>query len=182
MTHAEWHFPSNAHSIGIPLISSGIFGVPKPICCKALFNAIEKFTNISNRKGQIKIIKLVNIDKETTIEIMKYFNQRTIQPEQEQELKQELSPKGQRGRPENFNEKKEQDENESEAINKSARNEKVTEETPKTQERAKGNGIDRNKSEIKENVDTKTKNRDPYEDFDNSDDEKNQKENNETLV
>lgn len=64
----------NASSIAIPLISSGIFGVPRNVCCQALFCAINEYLAESvdeNRK--LKLIKLTNIDKETSKDLLNYF-------------------------------------------------------------------------------------------------------------
>lgn len=61
-------------SIGIPLISSGIFGVPKEACCEALYLAIEEFAHYDASASTLKTIRLVNIDKETTDAILSYFN------------------------------------------------------------------------------------------------------------
>jgi O-acetyl-ADP-ribose deacetylase (regulator of RNase III) len=59
-------------SIALPLISSGIFGVPKEECCKRLYNAINIF--ISTTKNRVlKCIKVVSIDNMTNIEIVDYF-------------------------------------------------------------------------------------------------------------
>jgi O-acetyl-ADP-ribose deacetylase (regulator of RNase III) len=65
----------NASSIAIPLISSGIFGVPRSVCCQALFCAVNEYLAESldeNRK--LKLIKLTNIDKETCNDLLNYFN------------------------------------------------------------------------------------------------------------
>lgn len=64
-------------SIGIPLISSGIFGVPRDACCLALYKAISDFCreqgDLKQAKSIIKRIKLVNIDNDTTNDIWKIF-------------------------------------------------------------------------------------------------------------
>ena len=65
---------SNIQSIGIPLISSGIFGVPKELCCQALFEALNEYLAESNdAKRSIKLIVLINKDKPTTNELHEYF-------------------------------------------------------------------------------------------------------------
>lgn len=64
----------NEESIGIPLISSGIFGVPKELCCKALYEAINEYLNESNNaKRKIKLVALINKDQKTNQELCEYF-------------------------------------------------------------------------------------------------------------
>lgn len=66
-----------AQSIAIPLISSGIFGVPKKFCCKALFNALEDYlADSDDLKRNLKIVRLVNIDDETNDELVKFFDEK----------------------------------------------------------------------------------------------------------
>ena len=63
-----------ARSISIPLISSGIFGVPRKICCEALFSALDEYMSESmDEKRSLKLIKLTNIDKETFTDLLEYF-------------------------------------------------------------------------------------------------------------
>lgn len=82
-------------SIGIPLISSGIFGVPKEACCKALYLAIKEFDHFDGSTTTLKTIRLVNIDKETTDAILSYFNK--MKPvnivESNDEKEEEITPK-----------------------------------------------------------------------------------------
>ncbi|XP_070540787.1 uncharacterized protein [Ptychodera flava] len=60
-------------SIAIPTVSSGIFGVPKPVCAQALFDAVTEFCSSQTSNGILKEIRLVNIDHESTEEILKIF-------------------------------------------------------------------------------------------------------------
>lgn len=60
-------------SICIPLLSSGIFGVPRNLCCKALFKAIKEYLDEAPSDHHIKLIKLCNIDKETNTDLVNYF-------------------------------------------------------------------------------------------------------------
>lgn len=81
-------------SIGIPLISSGIFGVPKEACCKALYLAIEEFDHFDGSTTTLKTIRLVNIDKETTDAILSYFNKmRPVNTVESNDEKEEATPK-----------------------------------------------------------------------------------------
>ena len=64
----------DASSIAIPLISSGIFGVPRKVCCEALFNAIDEYMCESVDSIRVlKLIKLTNIDRETFSDLQDYF-------------------------------------------------------------------------------------------------------------
>lgn len=58
-------------SIAIPLISSGVFGVPRHLCCEALYDAIS-----SRPDCTVKLIKLANIDEETTQALLYCFSQK----------------------------------------------------------------------------------------------------------
>ena len=61
-------------SIGVPLISSGIFGVPKHICCRALYEGLDEYLNESNdAKRTIECIKLINLDVETNFILQEFF-------------------------------------------------------------------------------------------------------------
>ena len=55
-----------ATSISIPAISSGIFGVPVPICAEILFMAAINFANNAPKSNYLKEIRFVNIDKPTS--------------------------------------------------------------------------------------------------------------------
>jgi O-acetyl-ADP-ribose deacetylase (regulator of RNase III) len=72
LNHVEAEL-SDAKSIAIPLISSGIFGVPRQVCCRALKEAIEEYVELSDSKFRLKQIKLTNIDKETFLELLDFF-------------------------------------------------------------------------------------------------------------
>lgn len=70
LTHAQFYL-EDVKSIGIPLISSGIFEVPRDLCAQALYKAIDEF---SQRKDlTVRSIKLVNIDSEATQALLKCF-------------------------------------------------------------------------------------------------------------
>ena len=60
-------------SVALPLISSGIFGVPKDVCSEMLYKALKEFIskmkNKSNRN--LTCIKIVSIDASTNNEILK---------------------------------------------------------------------------------------------------------------
>ncbi len=72
-------------SIAMPLISSGVFGVPKPTCCHALFRALEEFVQHSKmtRFYKIKKIVLVNIDQETNNALVTFFKESFSKTEQQ---------------------------------------------------------------------------------------------------
>jgi hypothetical protein len=55
-----------ATSISIPAISSGIFGVPVPICAEILFMAAINFAKNAPKSNSLKEIRFVNIDKPTS--------------------------------------------------------------------------------------------------------------------
>ena len=65
-------------SVALPLISSGIFGVPKDVCSEMLFKALKEFIskmkNKSNRN--LMCIKIVSIDAPTNNEILKVFKRK----------------------------------------------------------------------------------------------------------
>lgn len=63
---------NEAKSIAIPLISSGIYSVPKDVCCKALFEAINEYLNGSD-KTKLKLIVLINLDESTNDHLYRYF-------------------------------------------------------------------------------------------------------------
>ena len=53
-------------SISMPAISSGIFGVPLPMCAEVLFVAATHFAKNAPSTNTLKDIRFVNIDKTTT--------------------------------------------------------------------------------------------------------------------
>ncbi|XP_072026035.1 uncharacterized protein [Amphiura filiformis] len=69
------NIPVEAKTLAIPLISSGIYGGPKPICAKALLDAIEEFDNDSCHI--IKAIHLINLDEPSTQALVDGFNKRS---------------------------------------------------------------------------------------------------------
>ena len=65
-------------SIAIPLISSGIFAVPKEVCFKALLLGLNEYLNESNdEKRVLKSIKFINLDKETNKDLVDFFGKTT---------------------------------------------------------------------------------------------------------
>ena len=63
-----------AKSIAVPLISSGIFGVPKDECCKQLYKALEEFIQKTNPQTRnLKYIRIPSIDSQTNNELIKNF-------------------------------------------------------------------------------------------------------------
>ena len=65
----------NAQSVALPLISSGIFGVPKNVCCNQLYLAIDEFVRKTNSKSRnLKYIKIPSIDYQTNNELLKTFS------------------------------------------------------------------------------------------------------------
>ncbi|RNA32035.1 Appr-1-p processing [Brachionus plicatilis] len=78
LMYAENKLPS-ANSIAIPLISSGIFGVPRSLCCKALFFGLEEYlTDSDDSRRKLEIVRLVNIDDETNDELVKFFREKFL--------------------------------------------------------------------------------------------------------
>lgn len=69
----KYVYDKSFESVALPLISSGIFGVPREECCKCLLNAIVRFLDGKN-KSNLKRIIICNIDKETNKDIIKHFN------------------------------------------------------------------------------------------------------------
>ena len=63
LTHASQY---GATSISIPAISSGMFGVPVPICAEILFMAAINFAENAPKSNPLKEIRFVNIDKPTS--------------------------------------------------------------------------------------------------------------------
>ncbi len=65
---------SNYTSIALPLISSGIFGVPKNYCFEKLFSSILNYC-LTNPKASnyLKRIRLPHIDPQLNIEMINYF-------------------------------------------------------------------------------------------------------------
>ena len=74
---------SDATSIAVPLISSGLFGVPRIVCCEALMCAIDDYLSEScDDKRNLIRINLTNLDKETYADLFEYFktNLPTVKP------------------------------------------------------------------------------------------------------
>ena len=68
---------NEAHTISIPAISSGLFGVPVELCAEVLFDTVEKFANEAADSGEnLKEIRFVNIDEKTTQVFQKEMRKR----------------------------------------------------------------------------------------------------------
>jgi len=56
-------------SVAIPAISSGIFGFPKKLCAKVLFDTVEEqariLKDIPDKREYLSEIRFTNFDKET---------------------------------------------------------------------------------------------------------------------
>ena len=65
-------------SIAVPLISSGIFSVPKDVCCDMLYKGLQAFISNTRRKANrnLKCIKVVSIDAPTNLDILKSFKKK----------------------------------------------------------------------------------------------------------
>ena len=57
---------NDAHSISIPAISSGVFGIPVDLCAWVLFNAVEAFAKDKHSVKGLHEVRFVNIDKSST--------------------------------------------------------------------------------------------------------------------
>ena len=55
-------------SVSIPAISSGIFGFPKPLCAKTLFDTVEELAKQipDPEKVSLRRVRFTNFDVETT--------------------------------------------------------------------------------------------------------------------
>ncbi|CAH1784889.1 unnamed protein product [Owenia fusiformis] len=62
-----------ANSVTIPAISSGIFGVPRDVCVECMFTAVKSFSQDKGKKTTLKDVRFVNIDEETTNDIITGF-------------------------------------------------------------------------------------------------------------
>lgn len=65
-------------SIALPLISSGIFGVPKDVCSEMLYKGLQEFIVKTKNKTNRNLIciKIVSIDSPTNDEILKVFKRK----------------------------------------------------------------------------------------------------------
>jgi O-acetyl-ADP-ribose deacetylase (regulator of RNase III) len=73
-------------SVSIPAISSGIFGFPKPLCAKVLFDTVEDFVRENHEgvdKTSLRVVRFTNFDTETTIVFAKEFTKRYVDKEVE---------------------------------------------------------------------------------------------------
>lgn len=63
-------------SIALPLLSSGINGVPANVCCERLYLAIEKYLTRITETRCLKLVKIVNIDSLLNQTLVKTFKER----------------------------------------------------------------------------------------------------------
>lgn len=73
--HADMEL--KVESIAVPLISSGIFGVPKDVCIKQLYMGIEQFLRESKKETRnLKYIRIPSIESQANSELIKIFKSR----------------------------------------------------------------------------------------------------------
>ena len=69
-------------SVAIPAISSGIFGLPKRLCAKTLFDTVETFARKAKAKWEdreyLQAVRFTNINKETYEIFHQEFHRRYI--------------------------------------------------------------------------------------------------------
>ena len=71
----------NLCSIALPAISSGIFGMPKTICARAMFQAMEEFSSSTDAEiSTLRDVRIVIIDDETIDVFREVFVKRYISP------------------------------------------------------------------------------------------------------
>jgi O-acetyl-ADP-ribose deacetylase (regulator of RNase III) len=66
-------------SISIPAISSGIYGFPKPLCAKIMFDTVLKYVyerDTETRPVSLQVIRLVNFDEPTVSVFTTEFDKR----------------------------------------------------------------------------------------------------------
>ena len=70
-------------SVALPAISSGIFGFPKHLCAKILFNTIQEYFETrlllpkkASKVATVKDIRFVNLDQETVDIFVEEFDRR----------------------------------------------------------------------------------------------------------
>ena len=61
-------------SVAVPLISSGIYSVPKFVCCQQLYSAINDYIETGAHK-HLELIKIVSIERQANKEIVDFFNE-----------------------------------------------------------------------------------------------------------
>jgi hypothetical protein len=91
LSYCENKLNGCVESIAIPLISSGLFAVPKDICFRALLSGLDEYLNESNdQKRILKSIKFINLDKETNSELIDFFKKKiNVKNEKESTKKEE---------------------------------------------------------------------------------------------
>lgn len=90
--HASGQLESS--SIAIPLISSGIYGVPRDTCCEALFMAIFNYIEVTRSGNSLQLIKIPSIDEETNQAIIEFFKRKfEMFPEGNKKLKEQSNRK-----------------------------------------------------------------------------------------
>jgi hypothetical protein len=67
----------DVESLGVPLISSGVFGVPREMCIQALYDALCEFTARHEFEGsRFRRVLIVNFDAETNLDMIDYFKKK----------------------------------------------------------------------------------------------------------
>lgn len=66
----------NLQSVAIPAISSGIFGYPKDLCAKDIFEAIEIYASKMKPDSNLRLIRITILDDETISPFMLEFIER----------------------------------------------------------------------------------------------------------
>ena len=87
----------NMTSIALPAIGSGIYGMPKDVCAKVMFDAADEFVRQSHGKKTVTDIRFVNIDDPSVQALKKEFLSRYGGNEATEERSGKMSPTGAEG-------------------------------------------------------------------------------------